>query len=77
MSRRGPLLEKIDIAVREIVDKVYAKTLEILAREKKLLEAWAQRLLEKETLAEPELDELKARINGVGQTQNEVLARPT
>ena len=58
MSRRGPLLEKTDIAVREIVDKVYAKTLEILARE-------------------PELDELKARINGVGQTQNEVLARPT
>jgi hypothetical protein len=33
-----------------------------LAKEKALLERWAQKLLEKETLAEPELVELRASL---------------
>src|SRR5687768_4968529 len=53
---------EIDVAVREIVEAVYTKTLGILSREKKTLEAWALRLLEKETLGEAELDQLRASI---------------
>ena len=59
---------EIDVAVRDIVDAAYAKTLAILQREKKLLAAWAQRLLEKETLVESELEELRAQVNGVRAT---------
>src|SRR5256884_814208 len=46
---------EIDIAVRDIVDAVYARTLAILQRERALLEQWARKLLEKETLVEAEL----------------------
>jgi cell division protease FtsH len=53
---------EIDVAVRDIVKASYDKALGILAREKKLLERWAQKLLEKETLAEAELGELRASI---------------
>jgi cell division protease FtsH len=53
---------EIDIAVRQIVEAAYAKTLSILSREKKLLETWAQRLLEKETLVENELEELRRQV---------------
>jgi len=48
--------------VREIVKGCYEKALGILSREKTLLERWARKLLEKETLVEAELDELKASI---------------
>jgi cell division protease FtsH len=54
---------EIDIAVRQIVEAAYAKTLSILNRERKLLEIWAQRLLEKETLVESELEELRAQVS--------------
>jgi len=50
---------EIDVAVRDIVKNAYDKALGILSREKKLLESWAQKLLEKETLAEAELDHLR------------------
>jgi cell division protease FtsH len=50
---------EIDVAVREIVKNAYDKAVGILSKEKKLLESWAQKLLEKETLVEAELDELK------------------
>jgi cell division protease FtsH len=53
---------EIDVAVREIVDKVYARTKAILARERTLLERWSQKLLEKETLGEDELGELRASL---------------
>jgi cell division protease FtsH len=53
---------EIDVAVRDIVDSVYAKTLAILKRERSNLERWAQKLLEKETLVEAELDELRAAV---------------
>jgi cell division protease FtsH len=53
---------EIDIAVREIVRTCYDKARAILAREKALLERWAQKLLEKETLVEAELGELRASI---------------
>jgi cell division protease FtsH len=53
---------EIDVAVREIVDAVYRKTKELLTRERALLESWARRLLEKETLVEEELDELRASL---------------
>src|SRR5688500_9663384 len=54
---------EIDVAVRDIVKACYDKALGILSREKKLLERWAQKLLEKETLAEAELGELRASIS--------------
>jgi len=54
---------EIDVAVREIVKACYDKALGILSREKALLERRAQTLLEKETLVEAELAELKASIS--------------
>jgi cell division protease FtsH len=54
---------EIDIAVRDIVDAVYTKTKGILARERTLLERWAQKLLDKETLAEDELGELRTSLH--------------
>jgi cell division protease FtsH len=53
---------EIDVAVRDIVKGAYEKALGILSREKKLLESWARKLLEKETLAEAELTELRAEL---------------
>jgi cell division protease FtsH len=53
---------EIDVAVREIVKVAYDKALAILFRHKQLLESWAKRLLEKETLAEKELAELSRSI---------------
>jgi cell division protease FtsH len=53
---------EIDVAVRDIVKLAYDKALGILSRKKDLLEDWAKRLLEKETLAERELDELRISI---------------
>jgi cell division protease FtsH len=55
---------EIDIAVRDIVDVVYAKVKTLLARERALLERWAQKLLDKETLVEDELGELRASLAG-------------
>jgi cell division protease FtsH len=56
---------EIDVAVRDIVKGAYEKALGILSREKKLLERWAQKLLEKETLGESELAELRTSIGAV------------
>src|SRR5688572_10080697 len=53
---------EIDVAVRAIVKSAYEKARGILVREKTLLERWAQKLLEKETLVEAELAELRASI---------------
>src|SRR5438105_13732274 len=53
---------EIDIAVREIVDAVYEKAKAILTRERAALERWAHKLLEKETLGEDELGELRASL---------------
>src|SRR3954466_3493559 len=53
---------EIDVAVREIVDKAYAKALAILKRERVALERWAQKLLDKETLHEAELEELRRAV---------------
>jgi cell division protease FtsH len=53
---------EIDVAVRAIVKTAYDKALGILSREKTLLSRWAEKLLEKETLVESELDELKGSI---------------
>jgi cell division protease FtsH len=53
---------EIDVAVRDIVKAAYDKALGILSREKALLETWARRLLEKETLAEAELEELRRAV---------------
>jgi cell division protease FtsH len=53
---------EIDVAVREIVEAVYQKTKSILMRERALLERWAQKLLERETLAEDELGELRTSL---------------
>jgi len=53
---------EIDVAVRDIVKAAYEKALGILSREKQVLETWARKLLEKETLAEAELAELKTSL---------------
>jgi cell division protease FtsH len=53
---------EIDVAVRDIVKAAYDKALGILSREKELLRSWAGRLLEKETLAEAELEELRRAV---------------
>jgi cell division protease FtsH len=53
---------EIDVAVRDIVKACYEKALAILSHEKGLLVRWAQKLLEKETLVEAELDELRASL---------------
>jgi cell division protease FtsH len=53
---------EIDIAVRQIVDGTYQKALAILRRERAALERWALKLLEKETLGESELEELRRAV---------------
>jgi len=53
---------EIDVAVRAIVEGAYAKALEILRRHQATLTAWAGRLLEKETLGEAELNELRTLV---------------
>jgi cell division protease FtsH len=53
---------EIDLAVREIVKGAWDKAVAILSRERAVLERGAKRLLEKETLGEAELGELKASL---------------
>jgi cell division protease FtsH len=53
---------EIDVAVREFVTRAYDKALAILARERATLERGAARLLEKETLAEAEIAELRGTL---------------
>jgi cell division protease FtsH len=53
---------EIDIAVRNIVDSAHDKAIAILRRHKAVLEGWAQKLLEKETLAEGELSDLRTLV---------------
>jgi cell division protease FtsH len=53
---------EIDIAVREIVQRAFERAVEILNRERAVLERGAKLLLEKETLGEAELAELRAAI---------------
>ena len=53
---------EIDVAVRGIVERAYDKAVGILREHKSALEAWAEKLLEKETLAERELTELRQQI---------------
>jgi len=53
---------EIDVAVRAIVDAAYEKALAILKRHRGALEAWAKKLLEKETLVEAELAELRGAV---------------
>jgi cell division protease FtsH len=53
---------EIDVAVRDIVKSCYDKAIAILGRERATLERWAVKLLEKETLADAELGELKRAL---------------
>ncbi|HYL90122.1 MAG TPA: ATP-dependent zinc metalloprotease FtsH, partial [Burkholderiales bacterium] len=53
---------EIDVAVRAIVDATYQKALAILKVNRAALQSWAQKLLEKETLAEAELDDLRKSV---------------
>jgi cell division protease FtsH len=53
---------EIDVAVRSIVEGAYQKALGILKRNRAALEAWAQKLLDKETLAETELEALRSAV---------------
>jgi cell division protease FtsH len=53
---------EIDVAVRDIIETVYAKALGILKRERNLLERGAALLLDKETLTEPELAGLRSAL---------------
>src|SRR5437763_1067976 len=51
-----------DVAVRGIVERAYAKAVEILRRHRAALETRAQKLLDKETLVENELAELRQQV---------------
>jgi cell division protease FtsH len=53
---------EIDVAVRDIVRAAHDKAVAILSRNKALLESWAGLLLEKETLAEPDLARLRQAV---------------
>ncbi|MFZ1909219.1 MAG: ATP-dependent zinc metalloprotease FtsH [Burkholderiales bacterium] len=53
---------EIDIAVRDIVHSAFDRAVALLTRERDVLERGAKLLLEKETLAEPELAELKSAL---------------
>ena len=53
---------EIDVAVRGIVERAYTKAVGILRRHRAALESWAQKLLERETLAESELAELRRQV---------------
>jgi cell division protease FtsH len=53
---------EIDVAVHDIVEKAFERAVSILQRERATLERGARMLLEKETLAEQELAELKAAL---------------
>jgi cell division protease FtsH len=53
---------EIDVAVREIVTRAYDQAMAILMRERATLERGAARLLEKETLAEAEIAELRSAL---------------
>ena len=53
---------EIDIAVRNIVHTAFDRAVALLTKEREVLERGAKLLLEKETLAEPELAELKAAL---------------
>jgi cell division protease FtsH len=53
---------EIDVAVRAIVEAAYEKALAILKRHRGALETWAKKLLEKETLVEAELAELRNAV---------------
>ncbi|MGA8049937.1 MAG: ATP-dependent zinc metalloprotease FtsH [Burkholderiales bacterium] len=53
---------EIDIAVRDIVKNAFDRAVVIIQRQRDILERGAQMLLAKETLAEPELAELKAAL---------------
>jgi cell division protease FtsH len=54
---------EIDVAVRQITDTTYEKAISILRRERALLERWALKLLDKETLVERDLEELRRAVS--------------
>jgi cell division protease FtsH len=54
---------EIDVAVRDIAGSAYAKALAILARDRPLLERGAQLLLQKETLSEADLSDLRRELH--------------
>jgi cell division protease FtsH len=57
---------EIDVAVREIVGRAYEKALAILGRERAVLEQGAQKLLEKETLAESDIELIRKSLSPQG-----------
>jgi cell division protease FtsH len=56
---------RIDVAVRRIIDQVFARTLEILEENRAILERCATALLERETLNEKEILELTTDVKRV------------
>jgi cell division protease FtsH len=54
---------EIDVAVRQIVDGTYEKAISILRRERALLERWALKLLDRETLVERDLEDLRRAVS--------------
>ena len=55
---------EIDVAVREIVAAAYDRAIAVLRRQRELLERGAQQLLQKETLAEAELADIRTALPG-------------
>jgi cell division protease FtsH len=53
---------EIDQAVRELIQRIFERTVALLQRQRAVLEASARRLLEKETLTESELVTFKQQL---------------
>ena len=64
LSRRysDATAERMDVAVRAIIDRVFARTLSTLEENRDLLVATARELLERETLAEADLAAVATRV---------------
>jgi cell division protease FtsH len=58
---------EIDIAVRDIVHTAFDRAVALLTRERDVLERGAKLLLERETLAEPDLAALKSALKPAGR----------
>ncbi|HSB18675.1 MAG TPA: ATP-dependent zinc metalloprotease FtsH [Anaeromyxobacteraceae bacterium] len=60
---------EVDRAVRDVLDRAYARARAILERNRDVLDAGARALLEKETLDEADLEALRQRLRGTDRAE--------
>lgn len=59
--------ERMDAAVKELIDKIFERTVKLLEDNLDLLESTAKDLLERETLNEPDLQAIAEKVKGAEQ----------